>query len=425
VGARSSLPRGAATRKALPRPATWTGVHVPRSHPRRPRLHRHPRPRHGSNTACCLAAAAAAPAAGHAAGASGGRDAKQGHAGCGHQLVADESRRWSEAHSRWRDALQALEAEAQEIVYLNPEVRPGSADAAASGVRGGGSSSAQQPRQQQLQDAEVLSNDAAVARGGGAPARRAPPRLLAEQAAASRPIRIFVEYQFTELEPEVKQKLQDTVSVTLGVLQKYLRVRRPAPAALLAPALCVIFDSAGYCNQYQPDYISPGGSNKKLSMCGLAKINGSHIAPYRQCSLGGASCSDYQGAWRPRLGTGRAQGGLKRRLKGSEAAAEVAARSTTHSLQRRAHSPRAAPAPIRRPPPGGTGEHTDYYLYITATQDNHCDSGAVSWALPCLYDTNTNRPLLVGGRAAGGQGPAGFAAAAIERPEPGRSQPAG
>jgi hypothetical protein len=50
---------------------------------------------------------------------------------------------------------------------------------------------------------------------------------------------------------------------------------------------------------------------------------------------------------------------------------------------------------LNRPPPGGSGEHTDYYLYITAMQDDHCDSGAVAWALPCLYDTTTNRPLLV------------------------------
>jgi hypothetical protein len=40
------------------------------------------------------------------------------------------------------------------------------------------------------------------------------------------------------------------------------------------------------------------------------------------------------------------------------------------------------------------GEFTDYYLYITALQDEHCSSGAVAWALPCLYDTETNRPLL-------------------------------
>jgi hypothetical protein len=43
---------------------------------------------------------------------------------------------------------------------------------------------------------------------------------------------------------------------------------------------------------------------------------------------------------------------------------------------------------------GGTGEYTDYYLYITTLQDEHCQSGAVAWALPCLYDLDSNRPLL-------------------------------
>ncbi|GBF91572.1 leishmanolysin-like peptidase [Raphidocelis subcapitata] len=188
-------------------------------------------------------------------------------------------------------------------------------------------------------DGHRRARAAEAARSPAAAARHAPPRQLAETAPAGapRPLRVWVEYQATEtLEPELNQKLRDTVNVALGVLQKYFRARRAPAGPLLAPALCVVYDTAGYCNQYQPDLLNPG-ANKKLQLCGLAKVNGSHIAPYRQCSLGGGSCSDYQ---------------------------------------------------------GGTGEHTDYYLYITAQQDNHCASGAVAWALPCLYDTSTNRPLL-------------------------------
>jgi hypothetical protein len=45
---------------------------------------------------------------------------------------------------------------------------------------------------------------------------------------------------------------------------------------------------------------------------------------------------------------------------------------------------------------GGAGEFTDYYLYITAEQDDHCQSGAVAWALPCLSDDTTNRCALLG-----------------------------
>lgn len=202
------------------------------------------------------------------------------------------------------------------------------------------SGSPEQQQQQQQVDGEAAA---------GAAAAHLAPRYLAEEAAppgATRPIRIWVEYQATRsLDADVNQKLKDTVNVALGVLQKYFRVRRPAPGAFLAPALCVVFDSAGYCNQYQPDMLGTAGNNKKLSMCGLATINGSHVAPYRQCTLGGVTCTDYK---------------------------------------------------------GGTGEYTDYYLYITAQQDDHCDSGAVAWALPCLYDTTTNRPLLV--RAGAGVG---------------------
>jgi hypothetical protein len=43
---------------------------------------------------------------------------------------------------------------------------------------------------------------------------------------------------------------------------------------------------------------------------------------------------------------------------------------------------------------GGAGEATDYYLYVTTLNDEACSSGAAAWALPCLFDPATNRPLL-------------------------------
>jgi hypothetical protein len=43
---------------------------------------------------------------------------------------------------------------------------------------------------------------------------------------------------------------------------------------------------------------------------------------------------------------------------------------------------------------GGEGEATDYYLYVSARNDDACRSGAAAWALPCLFDPTTNRPLL-------------------------------
>ncbi|KIZ07138.1 leishmanolysin-like peptidase [Monoraphidium neglectum] len=241
---------------------------------------------------------------------------------CGHQLVSEESHRWSEAHSRWRAAQEA-----------------------ASKDTGPDAASALEPAPTAAADADADADagaDADADTASASPPRGVTPRALAEKVSpGSGPLRIWVEYQgITNLEQEVAQKLRDTINIALGVLQKYFRVRRPAADILLAPALCVIFDSAGYCNQFQPDLVNGGGGNsgaRKLGSCGLATINGSHIAPYRQCTLGGGSCVEWK---------------------------------------------------------GGSGEHTDYYLYITAMQDDHCDSGAVAWALPCLYDTTTNRPLL-------------------------------
>jgi hypothetical protein len=43
---------------------------------------------------------------------------------------------------------------------------------------------------------------------------------------------------------------------------------------------------------------------------------------------------------------------------------------------------------------GGQGEATDYYLYVTTLNDDACSSGAAAWALPCLFNPATNRPLL-------------------------------
>ncbi|WIA35327.1 hypothetical protein OEZ86_003782 [Tetradesmus obliquus] len=148
------------------------------------------------------------------------------------------------------------------------------------------------------------------------------------------PIRIWVEYQgIDSLSADGKQHLQNVVKISLGVLQKFYKVRRPAPGRLQVRPFCRMWDSANYCNQHQPDFLGSGSDNT----CGSALINSSHIAQYTQCTLGGGSCQTFK---------------------------------------------------------GGGGEFTDYYLYITAIQDEHCSSGAVAWALPCLYDDATNRPLL-------------------------------
>jgi hypothetical protein len=204
------------------------------------------------------------------------------------------------------------------------------------------------------------------------------------------PIRIWVEYQGVgELSDAQRDKLTRTVGLALGVLRKYLAVRRPVAGRLRVRPLCVMWSSAGYCLKYSPDVMDGGGGDgsggsggdksigstaagpgaavsmstffgggmgggsggplfgsdgealptlgKENNQCGLASINATHVAPYRQCALGGGGCREYA---------------------------------------------------------GGEGEPTDYYLYVTAVQDEHCRSGAVAWGLPCLYDQDTNRPVL-------------------------------
>eukprot|EP00878_Enallax_costatus_P007236 GHUV01007582.1.p1 GENE.GHUV01007582.1~~GHUV01007582.1.p1 ORF type:complete len:635 (+),score=97.10 GHUV01007582.1:1-1905(+) len=211
------------------------------------------------------------------------------HQGCGHSLVAEEAKRWSQLHRQQQQHIQQRAA-----------------------VQANVSSSS--------------SAESDLPRDG-----RPTPRLLAETTV---PIRIWVEYQGVDsLASAGKQQLRNTVNIALGVLQKFYKVRRPAPGRLTVKPFCRMWDSANYCNQHQPDFLRSGSDNS----CGSAQINASHIASYQQCSLGGFNCQTYQ---------------------------------------------------------GGGGEYTDYYLYITAIQDEHCASGAVAWALPCLYDDATNRPLL-------------------------------
>lgn len=39
------------------------------------------------------------------------------------------------------------------------------------------------------------------------------------------------------------------------------------------------------------------------------------------------------------------------------------------------------------------GEFTDFYLYLTAQQDTTCKNGAAAWAVACVYDDYTYRPV--------------------------------
>jgi hypothetical protein len=277
------------------------------------------------------------------------------HMPCGHSRVAHISRRLSELHSEQQ---QRDRRRRRSRSLLEAAAPPGNA-----------------------------TDDGALLVASSTSRRRRRLHQDPPQSAEKLPIRIWVEYQgLGELSDAQRDKLTRTVGLSLGVLRKYLAVRRPVAGRLRVRPLCVMWSSAGYCLKYSPDVLDGGGSGgsegsslgstaagpgaavsmstffgggmggsgggaplfgsdgealptlgKENNQCGLASINGSHVAPYRQCQLGGGGCREYA---------------------------------------------------------GGEGEPTDYYLYITAVQDEHCRSGAVAWGLPCLYDQDTNRPVL-------------------------------
>jgi hypothetical protein len=115
-----------------------------------------------------------------------------GHEGCGHSLVADEARRWSQLHRQQQQLLQAQQSRAAEAVA---------------------------PADSRFGAAEVATQQHSSSSSG-----RPTPRLLA--ATETVPIRIWVEYQgIDSLSADGKQHLQDVVKISLGVLQKFYKVR--------------------------------------------------------------------------------------------------------------------------------------------------------------------------------------------------------
>lgn len=157
--------------------------------------------------------------AGHAhapAEAAAAADRVIPHAGCGHSRVSEQSRFWSELH---RESL----SRARELgVQIGP--RAGGSFGAGGGEQGSS-----------WQDGD---GDGSSSAGWQSPLSLGARGLLqADRAApgATLPIRIWVEYQGSDSLPvKEQQKLTSTVNITLGVLHKYLRVRRgPGGAARL------------------------------------------------------------------------------------------------------------------------------------------------------------------------------------------------
>jgi hypothetical protein len=106
--------------------------------------------------------------------------------------VADEARRWSQLHRQQQQLLQAQQ------LRSGPPAPPADTGAGA---------------------AEVATQQQSSSSSG-----RPTPRLLA--ATETVPIRIWVEYQgIDSLSADGKQHLQDVVKISLGVLQKFYKVR--------------------------------------------------------------------------------------------------------------------------------------------------------------------------------------------------------
>ncbi len=136
-------------------------------------MHQSQAPNARLHTSVCAGASLAA--------AHSGKDGA--HEGCGHSLIAHESRRWSDGH---RNSVAAAKAVG---VHIGPPVS----------------------RQEQQQQAQQQAQQEG--------------RRLLQSSNGTLPIRIWVEFQgLSSLTSTQQTQLRDTVNIALGVLQKYLRV---------------------------------------------------------------------------------------------------------------------------------------------------------------------------------------------------------
>ncbi|KAI8473133.1 MAG: hypothetical protein J3K34DRAFT_466746 [Monoraphidium minutum] len=160
---------------------------------------------------------------------------------------------------------------------------------------------------------------------------------------APRPIRVHAEYQGTSgLDLKVQKQLRDTFAVATKVLQKYFSVKCRPPGRLRTSPQCLLSaaradGSFAFCARHAPDMLGASGGGGRT--CGLAALNASHVAPYKECyPPTGQECREFK---------------------------------------------------------GGEGEDADYYIYVTAKQDEGCSQpGVGAWAVPCILDTKTHRPVM-------------------------------
>lgn len=170
-------------------------------------------------------------------------------------------------------------------------------------------------------------------------------------------IRVFTELQLPSTMPTSNVTyIQEIVKGAVLSLQTYIQVKVPIPSPGLTAAPIRIascsqgnsqggYSSATTCNEagYFPSFASGLPSTDiKSPYCGPARINPNHVKS-------SAACFDGSGRLIPSCDTNAAG--------------------------------------------GNGGESADIYLYVTSDTAS-CANGVAAFALPCLFDPDTNRPIM-------------------------------
>jgi len=193
------------------------------------------------------------------------------------------------------------------------------------------------------------------------PAVEALPRAAMRRSLAQTPapMRIKPTFQLrSSLDEELKSLVQDVTNAAILTLRGYMQVREPTgPSGLLvqpryvSPGLCDFYKDAG---PNFPTCSSPGltfsfepgipDSDVRAPMCGEARVDASHVMSPDCCSNN--RCRDARGS-----------------ISCSVSAA------------------------------GGPGLLTDLHVYVMAEQAS-CQPTTAAYALPCVTDPDTGRPIM-------------------------------
>ncbi|MEW5310391.1 MAG: hypothetical protein WDW38_002193 [Sanguina aurantia] len=186
-------------------------------------------------------------------------------------------------------------------------------------------------------------------------------RKLSASAYTPGPMRIFIEYQISSATMAQQAAVTTLVPAVVRVLNKYLQMKRPVSGPFLVTP-----------NQYSDGTYYPDvrqGAPKSNSLCGLAQVDPAHV-------LRQSTGLSYAGPGGSLSQTG---GGRGERDKLDDTCAIGLSCSPFAAFFW----------------PGTPGLNaTDMVIYVTASQDATCNSGAAAWALPCVFEMDYNRPVM-------------------------------